>query len=67
MVSGLQIKNVADVHILPSFYVFLLGTVGSIILGNIATCQWRKKTSLRKEINYFFQGEERIIADSANN
>ncbi|KAH9577665.1 Intermembrane transport protein PqiA-like [Trypanosoma melophagium] len=51
MASGLQISGIADVDILPGFYVFLASTILSILTGNYATIFWRRKTSLRRRIS----------------
>ncbi|RNF01444.1 uncharacterized protein Tco025E_08579 [Trypanosoma conorhini] len=47
MAAGLQIAGIADVHILPGFYVFLAATILCILIGNYATALWRRNTSLR--------------------
>lgn len=49
MVAGLTIPGVADVQIFPPFYIFLVGTLGSIAMGNYATHVWRRNTTLRSE------------------
>ncbi|KAG5476559.1 hypothetical protein LSCM1_04274 [Leishmania martiniquensis] len=47
MVSGLEIKNCAVVHIHRAFYLFMYGTLLSIAIGNYATHLWRAETTLR--------------------
>ncbi|KEG07661.1 hypothetical protein DQ04_09161040 [Trypanosoma grayi] len=48
MASGLQMAGIAEVNILPGFYVFLAATILSIITGNFATTIWRRNTTLRQ-------------------
>lgn len=49
-VTGLEIPDVADVHVLPSFFVFMAATICSIILGNVATHVWRCGTTVRRNV-----------------
>jgi hypothetical protein len=47
MVSGLEIRGVAQVVIHVGFYLFMFATVASIALGNYATTLYRRGTSHR--------------------
>lgn len=48
MVTGLTIPGIADVDVYAPFYIFLLGTLGSIAMGNYATHIWRRGTDARR-------------------
>ncbi|CCW65034.1 unnamed protein product [Phytomonas sp. EM1] len=48
MVTGLPIQGVADVIILPSFYIFFGATIASVLLGNCTVLLWRRGTTLTK-------------------
>lgn len=48
MNAGLQIKGVTQLKLMPGFYLFVVSTVLSILVGNYAVNFWRHKTSLRK-------------------
>ncbi|CAD2221355.1 hypothetical protein AGDE_15098 [Angomonas deanei] len=43
LVSGLTIVDMVEVNILPSFYLFIVSTLGSLLLGNYATLCWRRR------------------------
>ncbi|KAG5502039.1 hypothetical protein JKF63_04316 [Porcisia hertigi] len=49
MVSGLEIRNIADVRIHRGFYLFMYGTIVSMAVGNYATMLWRRGTTLRSK------------------
>ncbi|CUG90672.1 paraquat-inducible integral membrane protein, putative [Bodo saltans] len=61
MVTGLEVPGIATVTMLPSFYVFLVATFLSILVGNYATHGWRTDsrgvsgTPLRVQSNKFEQ------------
>ena len=44
--TGLEINGIANVNAHPSFYVFLVATVLSILIGNYATHGWRRETTV---------------------
>lgn len=50
MSAGLQIPGVADVELLPPYYIFLAATASSIAIGNYACHYWRHGTDLRGEM-----------------
>jgi hypothetical protein len=43
LVTGCEIQGIADVRILPSFYIFLTATMLSLLVGNYATHGWRRE------------------------
>lgn len=43
MVTGLEVKGIATVRMLSGFYLFLVATLLSILVGNYATHGWRRE------------------------
>lgn len=62
MVTGLTIHDVVDVVVFPPFYLFLVGTLGSIAMGSYATQCWRRNTILNaRPPNTYPEGENDTV------